>query len=197
MKKIIILGIITFSSISQAYMSLMTTGDMVEANQFQALGYLEHIFNRYDGTNINARGTMGINDELSGDIELGLGELDIMIGAFAKWVPIPDHDKQPAIGIRGGISYIDEDSFTQTSITAMPFLSKSFNTEYGKYTPFGGIPFGLNSNDKDDYFTARLALGTEWTPADEEFKQLRVIGELGFNLSKSFGSFNLGASWNF
>ncbi len=178
-----------------SYQSLMTSGDLIQPETFQVLGYLESIFDELDGMNINARGVYGINDEMQADLEIGMGELNIMLGAFLKWVPIPDYDKQPAIGVRAGLSYIDHDLYSQTSISAMPFVSKGYNAEYGRFVPYVGFPLAINSNKIDTYFSSRIVFGTEWTHPEE--KQIHVVAELGFELSKSFNSFNIGASYDF
>lgn len=194
-KKMMILYAILFSFSAYGYQSLMTTGDLIQPETFQVLGYVESIFDELDGVNINVRGNYGINDELQGDIELGAGELDVMLGAFLKWVPIPDYEKQPAIGIRAGLSYIDSDRYSQTSITAMPFISKGIESPNGRFVPYIGFPLAINSNKNDDYFSSRIAFGTDWTHPDQ--KQLHVIAELGLELSKSFNSLSIGASYDF
>lgn len=192
---LLLLSISSFASTSHAYLSLLSTGEILEQNQFQVMGYIESVFNKYDGTNLNARGSLGLAEDLQADIEIGVGEFDVMLGAFAKWVPIPDVNDQPAVGVRAGLSYLNWDDFSQTSIVAMPFVSKGFETNWGKFNPFTGIPFGINSNDDDTYFMARIAFGTEWTHDDN--KQLHAIGEIAFDLSKSFSSINAGASYDF
>lgn len=194
-KKLIILCALLFNFSAYGYQSLMTTGDIIQPESFQVLGYVESIFDELDGVNINVRGNYGINDELQGDLELGAGELNVMLGAFLKWVPIPDYEKQPAIGVRAGISYIDADVYSQTSITAMPFVSKGIDSPNGRFVPYIGFPFAINSNKNDNYFSSRIAFGTDWTHPDQ--KQVHVIAELGIELSKSFNSFNVGASYDF
>lgn len=178
-----------------AYQSLLSTGDMVQPEKFQLLGYIENIFDDLDGFNANVRGTYGITDELQGDLELGAGEFDVMLGAFLKWVPIPDYEKQPAIGVRAGLSYFDTDRYSQTSITAMPFVSKGVESPQGRFTPYIGFPLAINSNSNDTFFSSRIAFGTEWTHPEQ--KQIHVVGELGLELSKSFNSLTIGASYDF
>jgi hypothetical protein len=194
-KYILFFALVAFSATSHAYLSLLTTGDMLQPQQFQIMTYLENAFNKYDGVNVNARGSLGFTEDLQGDFEIGLGEFDVMLGGYVKWVPIPDVEGQPAIGIRTGISYINWDHYSQTSIVGMPFLSKGVPTDYGKFTPYTGLPLGINSNSDDTNFFARLALGSEWTHPDQP--QLHGIAELAFGLSKSFSSLNIGGSYDF
>jgi hypothetical protein len=196
MKKLaLFLILFAFSGSSHAYLSLLSTGEMLKPEQFQVMTYVESVFNKYKGTNVNARGSLGFTDELQGDFEIGLGEFDVTLGAYVKWVPIPDVDDQPAIGVRAGLSYLNWDDFSQTSIVAMPFLSKGFVTDHGKFTPYTGIPLGINSNDDDTYFFARIAFGSEWTHPDQP--HLHAIAEVAFDLSKSFSSINAGGSYDF
>lgn len=197
MKKVILfLALLTWAPTSFAYQSLLTTGDLLEPDQFQIMGYIESIFDELDGVNVNARGTYGLNDEMQIDMEVGIGDLDIMLGGFLKWVPIPDYDKQPAIGVRAGVSYINTDAYSQTSISAMPFVSKGIpDTPHGKFTPYLGLPLAWNSNKNDDYFSARIVLGTEWTPAQQQ--DVHVVTELGLDLSKSFNSLSVAGSYDF
>jgi len=193
---------------SQAYLSLMTTGDIVPTGQFQLLGFLENSFDDIDyiknrppnspdsdGLSLNGRASYGLNEDMQIDLEIGFGEFDYMIGGFLEWVPFPDADNQPAVGFRGGFVYVDTDNSSQTSITVMPFASKSFQSDHGKFVPYVGLPLALNSNDSENYFAARLAMGTEWT--HPEYPLVHVIGEFDFELSKSFTSFSVGAAFDF
>jgi hypothetical protein len=188
----LIISVILVALPSQAYMSLMTTGDILQKNQVQGLGYLQF----WRGTNIHARGSLGVSEDLQADLEVASGDFDFMVSAMAKWVPIPDYEKQPALGIRGGLTYIDTDRYTQTSIVATPFASKAFQSPHGKFAPFAGVPLALNTNSDDTFFTARLLLGLEWTPENQS--NFHVIGEAGIKISsRSFGSLNIGAAYDF
>lgn len=181
-----------FANHGHAYMSLMTTGDILQKNQVQGLGYLEF----WKGTNMNARASMGLTEDLQGDLEVSSGDIDFMASAMLKWVPIPDYEKQPALGIRGGLTYINTDSYTQTSLIATPFASKAFQSPHGKFSPFAGVPLALNSNSDDTFLTARLIMGLDWTP--QENPNLHVLGEIGIKISnRSFGSVNIGAAYDF
>jgi hypothetical protein len=196
MKKLIMLAIFCGTANANAYQSLMTSGDLLQPETFQFLPYLESIFDDpIDGLNLNSRIAYGFNDELQGDLEIGVGEFDVMLGGFLKWVPIPDYEKQPAIGVRAGVSYIDTDPYSQTSVTAMPFVSKGIETQYGRITPYIGLPLAINSNRDDSFFSSRLAFGTEWT--HPEHKVCHAVAELGLELSKSFSSLSIGAAYDF
>lgn len=201
-KSLIVLTILLSVPKVFAYQAFLNTGEILPQGQFQLTGYLETIFDEFDGVNLNGRGTMSVSDELQVDVELGFGEFDIYLGGFVKWVPIPDYEKQPALGIRGGLSYVKIDDFNETSGTIAPFASKSFETEVGPFTPFAALPFGVanhsdkNPNDDDTFFTAKLALGTEWMNP-EWHPNFRVIGELNIELTEAFTSFNVGASYRF
>jgi len=198
MKKLLLASLITLLSVhAQAYMNLLTTGELTPTNHWATMGYLEGVFNKYDGVNINARGSYGISDELQVDAELGTGKFNAVMGAFAKWVPIPDVDNQPAIGLRAGIGFVDADKTNETSVNATPFISKGFQTEQGRFTPYGGVMLAVNSNDADTFFASRLILGTEWKSPLEDWKDVRVLAELGFELSKSFSSLAVGMSYTF
>ena len=74
MKKLLLASLITLLSVhAQAYMNLLSTGELTPTNHWAATGYLEGVFNKYDGVNVNARGSYGISDELQVDAELGTG----------------------------------------------------------------------------------------------------------------------------
>lgn len=195
-RSLIALSLVLFSTNSWAYLSLLSTGDIVAQNQFQGLGYIEGILDEdYEGLTANARASYGVNEEFQLEAELGLGKIDFTFGAFAKWVPIPDVEGQPAIGVRGGVSYMKYDDFSQTSIVAMPFLSKAFQTDVGRVSPYVGIPLGVNSYDDDSDFFTRLAVGSELSQT--QLENVRIIGEVGFELSKSFSSITVGAAYDF
>lgn len=196
-KKIILsFSILLLSSQSFAYLSLLSTGDILPENKFQLLGYAEGVLDKgYNGININARGSYGLSEDFQVDGELGVGKFDVTLGAFIKWVPIPDIEGQPAVGVRGGVSYFKWNDFSQTSLVAMPFVSKAFTVNFGRLSPYAGLPLGVNTyNSHSDFFT-RLALGSELSQT--EWENIRFIAEAGFELSKSFSSITVGASYDF
>lgn len=187
---------------AQGYQSFLSTGEILQKEDFQLLGYIESVFDEFDGINANLRFAKAFDEEFQGELEVGMGEFDVYLGAFVKWVPIPDYESQPAIGVRAGLSYIKVDDFNETNISLAPFVSKAFETQVGKVVPFAALPFGIGNNsgipnqDDDTFFMSKLSLGAEWSSKEWE-KDIRIIGELGVELSDSFNSFNIGANYTF
>ncbi len=185
-------------SVASAYYSTLDNGEVLGDGQFQAMFNPQLIFNNYDGGNFTGRLDMGLADGLSARGILGFGKVDFQIGGLVKWIPFPDTDSQPAIGGEAGMIVSRIGSLTQYSIRFHPLISKKIETEIGDVIPYTSLPLGITvqSGGVDETFVpVQLVLGSELRPL--EMKNWSFFGEVGVNLTKSFGYITAAVAYRF
>lgn len=184
------------SAPAQAYYSTLDNGNMLKSGNYRLLGEVQFVTEGDTGMNLAGRIDGGINEEMSWRGEFGFGTTDFFGGGFVKWVPIPDMASQPAVGFLAGVIYAHYSSVDELSLRVHPFVSKAFVVEFGEFTPYAALPFGLRNNELDTELTMQLVLGSEFKP--NAWKNIGLFAELGFDVRESFPYFSLGASveWN-
>src|SRR5690606_20445117 len=125
----------------------------------------------------------------------GAGSVDFQGGALFKWIPIPDHEKQPAMGLISGIIYSRSDSDNFFSFRLGPIISKEYLWEWGFITPYLSLPLGVTFNDTSTLYPLQFTLGAEF--ASEDDKEFSLISEIGFDISDSFTYVTVGLVWRF
>lgn len=178
-----------------AFYSTIDTGEVVEPSKYRVIGETQAITNNDSGVNIVGRLDWGLNEESSVRGILGLGTTDFQIGGLFKWVPIPDYAKQPAIGLLAGLVYAHHQDSNELSLRFHPMISKGFEVEFGKITPYAALPIGLRSFQNRTDVPIQLAGGSEII--FQEIKPWRFFAEIGFDLNKAFTYFSLAASYDF
>jgi hypothetical protein len=106
---------------------------------------------------------MFVTDSVNSRFEIGSGVSDFWAAASAKWVPYPDYQNQPAMGVRGKLIYMrDADTnFYDTQIS--PVISKRYVTDKGTFIPYAGLPITYIFEKSTSNFTiSKLCFGTEW-----------------------------------
>lgn len=192
------LAALALSSPANAYFATLDTGEVLSKGQFQAMASPQFIFNRYDGANFSGRLDFGITEGVSARGILGFGKVDFQVGGMVKWVPFPDVDSQPAIGGEAGVIVARVGSLTQTSFRFHPLVSKRLETEIGDVTPYGSLPIGvtIQTGSVEETFTpVQLVGGAELRPL--EMKNWSFFGELGLNISRSFGYLSAAVAYRF
>jgi hypothetical protein len=183
---------------AHAYFSTLDNGEVLREGQFQAMFAPQLIFNNYDGGNFVGRLDMGLSDGLSARGILGFGKVDFQIGGMVKWIPFPDTASQPAIGGEAGVIIARIGSRTQYSFRLHPLVSKKIETEVGDVIPYASLPFGVTvqSGGTDETFLpVQLVVGSELRPL--EMKNWSFFGEMGINLTKSFGYITAAVAYRF
>jgi hypothetical protein len=117
---------------------------------------------------------------------------------MVKWIPFPDTESQPAIGGEAGLIVARIGSLTQYSIRFHPLISKKIELEIGDLIPYGSLPLGITvqSGGVDETFVpVQLVGGAELRPL--EMKNWSFFGEVGVNLTKSFGYVTAAVAYRF
>ncbi len=180
---------------ANAYFSTIDTGELVAPHAYRATLEPQFILNKIDGANGIGRFATGITDESSAELVLGLGEVDFQAGAFYKLIPYPDTEGQPAIGAKFGFLVAEVADETEYNLRFHPLISKAFESEVGSVTTYGSLPLGLRTRNDTTTIPLQIAGGIEYKVQGHE--NLRLMTELGLNLSKAFDYISFAVAYNF
>ncbi len=201
MKKIILsLLVFSFAVPASAFMSLMDTGDLKREGEYRVLGEGQILMDPPEGFNLNARFATGLDEESELQFEGGVGSIDYYLGAFYKWMPIPDTLDQPAVGGRVGFVFADFNGYSTYGLNVTPMISKRFESNAGDFTPYGAFEFGLLDSVNDTLFSMQAVLGLQWKPNRWDFpslKDFQFLVEYGIEIDDSFNYLSFGASYDF
>ena len=183
-----------------AFFSLMDTGELKREGDYRILGEGQILFDKPEGFNLNSRFSTGLTDDSEMQFEAGVGVIDYYLGAFWKWVPIPDTDDQPAVGVRAGLTFADVSNSSTYGLNVTPMISKAFETDMGNITPFGGVLLGLQKNVNTSFFSMQISLGVEWSPNEWDYpglKDFNFLIEYGIEVDDAFDYLSFGTSYDF
>ncbi len=172
--------LLTTSQTAFAYLSLNETGELVKDGEYRVGLAPQLRLANGGGTNFSAFFDMYIKEDVNSRFEVGGGTTDFWTSASAKWVPYPDYDKQPAVGVKGAFIYARDNTSNLYNFQVTPLISKIFNSRWGKLTPYLGVPFTLVYSGSSVTAT-QLVIGSEWN-AREDFQ---LGAELDLNLSRT------------
>lgn len=187
---------LTFSQ-TQAFLGLHESAEIIPAGHYR-VGVIPQFYvgstpgnfyaGRENSSDFGAFLDMNILPDLNARVVLGTGTTDFWAAGYAKWVPYPDYQNQPAIGVRGGLIYVREgnSNFYNTQIT--PLISKHYETSSGLLTPYVGVPVTFIYEKTSNNFTAlQMAIGTDW-----DFQKDSQLGvELDMDLAKTTTTLSL------
>ena len=182
-------------SASAGFYSTMDTGKLLAPGHYKLGAETQFITEGDDGVNLGARIDGGIDDEWGWRGLVGFGTTDVFLGAFAKWVPIPDVDNQPAVGALIGVVYANYGDISELTLRVHPFVSKAFEVSFGDLTPYASLPLGLRTADGETDLTSQIVFGTEFRPGGLE--KINFLAEIGFDIDNAFPYFSIGATLEF
>jgi len=182
---------IVISSPSWAYYTLQDTGDMLKPNQMRLGAEAEFVTHGDDGLDVTGKFDYGVRDDLGLRVEAGTGATDILVGGYVKWVPIPDYQNQPAIGVVVGGHYAHYHAESETALRITPFASKNFATDIGPLTPYAGLAIAMAEYNGDSFTPIQLVLGCK--AHFEEVKGVDFTAELDFDVNQAPNAITVGA----
>lgn len=190
----IYLSALLFFLISQpslAFYTVQDTGELLKPEENQLSGEVQFITSGDEGVNAIAIYDRGIDEESNLRVTAGAGTTDVVIGAFYKWVPYPDFDKQPAIGFIFGAHYAHYEDENELAGRIIPLVSKKFDSDLGLFTPYIAVPVALSNYDDDTNAPIQLVLGSRFR--HHNFDHFDFNAELGFDINDSFAYISIGA----
>ncbi|MBX7232513.1 MAG: hypothetical protein K1X29_10550 [Bdellovibrionales bacterium] len=189
-----------------AFYATMDAGQILKPGHYKISAETQAVTEGNNGMNLAARFEGPINDELTWKAQLGFGTTNIFGGGFVKWVPIPDLDSQPAIGLIAGVvmAHADHDfnsrgtntsDFNELSVRAHPFVSKHFDCDLGEITPYASLPVGIRSAGGDSSLPIQLTVGADFKP--NTWKNMSIVTEIGVNVARAFSYLAVGVTLEF
>lgn len=172
------------SAISHGFMTVAETANIIPTNTYRVGFEPQVLTNQGGGINATVFLDRGVNESTMGRVYLGAGAQDFTTGASVKYIPFPDVDQQPAMGIRGGARYTRNEGLNFLSVEVAPLLSKKISTEKGDFHPYVAVPFNYNITKEKNFVSSQMVFGNEWNVP--EMDRTTVGAELGFSLSDSY-----------
>ncbi len=188
-------------STAQAYYSVMDTGKIVPTGKYRIIAGPQFITTgENDGVNIAGRFDAGVSESTTIRATAGAGNSDLFYtGLFAKYVPFPDFENQPALGFIGGITYARENIGSENedvlTMRFSPIASKDFETDIGLVTPYAALPISIAFADGGTIYPVQAVGGAEFKPYSWE--NVSFIGELGIKINKAFTYVAFGVIFEF
>ena len=178
---------------AQAIMGINETGEVLPNNYYKVGVAPEAVLSNGGGFNVSVFADMHLFDSADGRITFGSGKTDFWTMVSLKWIPFPDVDRQPAIGLRGGVGYIRDEDTNFTTLQVTPIISKKADTQYGNMIPYVGLPVTFISTKDESYVASQFTVGAEWFPRVD-----RHVGfELNLNMNKSTSNISVFFSFPF
>ncbi len=185
-------AVLVFSSPAfAAYYGLLDNGEIMGQGKYKLTGDAQ-VLTENGGLNVGGTFDMGMSDEFGMRALLGFGKTDFYGGAMVKWMPIPDVDSQPAMGINIGLIYGDDGDVSDLTFRFEPMLSKKIAVEATTFTPYAAVPVGMRMRnadnaavDDDTKATFQLVVGSQLQI--EKWKTLQFMAEFGIDLDNAPG----------
>lgn len=184
-----------------AYYGVLDNGEVQPAGQYKVTTDVQAL-TKNGGLNLGGTFDMGFNDEFGLRALLGFGKTDFFAGAMFKWMPIPDLENQPAIGVNLGVVYANDEDIRDMSFRAEPLVSKRLTVEQTVITPYAALPVSVRVRDtnsvavkEETRMAFQLVIGSQLQI--EAYKNLQFIAEIGLDLDQSPGYVSMGAVWYF
>ncbi len=192
--KYFVLGLF-LSSTSHAYLSIAESAELLAPGTYQVGVEPQLLTNRGGGANFNVFLDSTLDESTSLRIAMGAGAVDFNAFVSAKWVPIPDVDNQPAMGLRIGAGIARDEEQNLLQLQVAPMVSKKFDTEYGLTVPYLAAPFTFLNTKEENLVASNLTVGSEYHNPD--WPQAVLGAELGIELNKSYTYISIFATFPF
>jgi hypothetical protein len=179
---------------SFAFYTVQESGDILKESERQFAAEVQVItdgLSNDDGANLLARFDMGFDPDSNLRFVLGGGTTDFIAGAFYKWVPFPDFENQPAIGITFGAHLARYSEENDIAGRVIPFVSKKFDTDIGALSPYVSLPFGFSSYNDETTDPFQFVLGSRYR--HPEFDSCDFNLEIGFDIEDAPAYISVGA----
>lgn len=187
--------ILLLATPGHAYLSILDSGEPVAKGRIHA-GLAPQIFvgETQGGEGIFWLKT-GLDDGRDLSIQAGFGEIDFWTQLATRWIPIPDYEGQPAIGLRFDVTLARDESYSHGVLRVAPFLSKRFRSETGHIEPYVYLPLGLRIQEGTYTSLSQFIVGSQM--ALEDLRPIYFYVEVGANLRQAPAYFTVGIASQF
>ena len=178
-----------------AYFSHHATGNLITQRDFNLTATIQQITNPDSATNVVGYIDSGFSDSANIRAIIGVGKKDFQLGGMYKWVPVPDYENQPAMGLMYGALYVSDDDSSELNLRLHPFVSKNFETTLGQFNAYAALPMGIRKFDGDSDFPIQFVVGAELEKSNHP--NIGFTAEVGMDFHKAFTYFSVGLLYKF
>lgn len=182
-------------SASAGYLSILESGEVLPAGQYQFGIAPQLLLNEGGGADVDAYVDAPFSDAGSFRVLAGGGKVDFHIGGAVKYVPFPDVDNQPAIGLRAALWYARVSEVNVMTLQLAPLLSRKVETDAGLFVPYAALALDFTSAKDDNHTGVQFVGGSEWKTPD--VPNMTFAAEVALNLNKSYSALNLSVAFPF
>ena len=176
-------------------MTLSESGELIKSNEYQVGFSPQILFGDERGLNGTVFADYLYNESTSFRAHLGAGTVDFHTGGSIKFVPFPDIENQPALGVRGGLFLVRDANESNIAFQLAPLASKKIESDHGLFTPYGSLAFSYITWREKKRTGTQLIVGSDFQYNKDD--ELKFGAELGISLNDSY-SYILGSfSWTF
>lgn len=173
-----------------AYYEVMDTGDILPTQNRAVMTQAQMAFGSNLKSNVVGSYDWPLDDSSQIRTFIGLGET-FHIGGSYKWMPVPDYQKQPAMGVIFSGHFAQPSSSSEFALSAAGMFSKYVQTQkLGTHNLYVSPKLSLQFYDGNSNLPLQLVGGTQFDL--KQFKNAKINAEIGFNLSKSFNYIAVG-----
>ena len=185
MKKLFLITLfIITTSPAFAYLTLNESAEILPDNYFN-LGFAPQTYlSNGGGFDASVFADTHLFENTDGRITVGSGDVDFWTQASIKWVPFPDVDNQPALGLRGALGYSRDANQNYVHLQITPIASKKSQTAAHDMLPYVGLPITYVFEKGNTYVASQISLGALWFP----WQTAQVGAEFNLNLKNSISS---------
>ncbi|MGZ3691740.1 MAG: hypothetical protein ACXVAX_09560 [Pseudobdellovibrio sp.] len=163
-KTSILFVVLGLSLTAHASFNVLETAEILPAGQ-NRIGFAPQLYlGNGGGLDTSAYLDIPVDRDMNARFELASGTTDFWASGALKWVPYPDYEKQPAIGVKAQFMVMRDNNsnFYNTQIT--PLVSKKYQSKIGQIIPYAGLPMTLVYNTStNNFIMTKLCIGSEWT----------------------------------
>lgn len=169
---------------SAGYLTIGESGELTKPYQYRIGASPQFLTNEGGGMNVQAFLDAGWSDEIASRFSFGVGKVDFNLSGSLKYVPFPDVDQQPAMGIRLTGYFARQGSENVTTMQIAPLVSRKFDSDYGLWIPYTALAFNVGTFKDKGGLGTNFVIGSELKHPDAE--RFLFAAEVGFNLKDSF-----------
>ena len=179
-----ILSALLLSSPAMAYLTISESAEIPPATYYQIGFEPQFLTDNGGGANVTGFFDAPFSDSTAARLWLGAGVIDFNVGATFKYVPFPDIERQPAIGIRAGGFFARKSDENILTAQVAPLFSKKVNTESGLFTPYAAFALDFTNTKERNFTGTQFVFGSEYKTPD--IPKMYFGLEVGLNLNDSY-----------
>lgn len=183
---------LTATSSFANFLSIGESGEMLNKDHYRLGASLQNLSAGRGGLNIGAFVDSGISDDMSARFLFGVGSIDFHLGASLKYIPFPDFENQPAIGVKvsGWLARISDTS--TTALQLAPLISKKVDIKSVELTPYFSVPVNFVFTKNNSQTGTQFVVGSEYQ--HPELQNVLFAAEVALNLNNSESGFAIFAN---